>query len=380
MHSIFYKKKNVTLTITVALIFAIVFVSLNKTHEIESWYFKATISLLILSLVCIANWLWDLKIPDREKIQGNLKLNKFYEYIPPKKTPPPTVDASTRYQLERLCLKIKSLNRDNRLNLGQETYQLLLETLKNLTKEVSKEVHFPISNLHGFAASKSCICNNFYLGSQPTMAEFGSMLTFPDYKNLDQDMIIHKCLMWQESDLNRNIKIFTDNWHKRYYWNNHGGSHHMGFLCYQLQTQNKEWCPLVTLTEYQLDMDSLNLLEGKLSIFVCMHSNEVRHSIFDFETMYKLGINNISSRLGVHITPMKIRTSILKNEYQLIIIDHSKEFHDFSLNQVNWLVTNGFAACFKDFLKALMDHGTPKNDIYNNENRLHLPYPYDFDK
>ena len=73
------------------------------------------------------------------------------------------------------------------------------------------------------------------------MAELGELIN--DLKDLEGKSggdIVSACLAWSELRLHEGISLTTDNWHRRFYWSNAGGSHHMAVLCYELQRQEKE--------------------------------------------------------------------------------------------------------------------------------------------
>lgn len=290
---------------------------------------------------------------DLIKVESFLAIKSPSRFIPPSLTQTPTVDASTRYQIEKLASQFEFMFGRNGSRLVRENFEVIKTALSRLTSESTNTVRFPFSKLHGYTASKSQICNNYERGILPSMAALGAVLDFPKYRNLNSHQIIEDCKMWPEARFNNEINIFTDNWHKRYYWSNNGGSHHTAFLIHQLVSQGKEWNPTVNLTKHRLNIEALKSLEGKLSIFVCMHSQDIERSMYDQSLIYDLGIKQLEIKLGLGVLPLKLRSNLMGCRYQLFFIDHSRELSAFSLDQAFKLVKEKLAVPMDVFLKDL---------------------------
>jgi len=108
--------------------------------------------------------------------------------------------------------------------------------------------------------------------SSRSMAELGHMVDdLHDLNGKYGGERIAACKNWHHLHLAGGIKLITDSWHKRYYWENEGGSHHMAVLCHELTTQSKEWNPSVTVTEYTLNPALLSETKESLAFFVMPH-------------------------------------------------------------------------------------------------------------
>lgn len=290
---------------------------------------------------------------DLMMIEKFLAFKSPSKYIPPSKTQTPTVDASTRYQIEKLAIEFDiEFGRDMSV-LMRDNFELIKTALSRLTIESTTTVEFPFSKLDGYTASGSKICNNYERGILPSMAALGAVLEFPEYRNLTGQQIIEDCKKWPEAKFKEGITIFTDNWHKRYYWSNNGGSHHTAFLIHQLVSQGKEWNPTVNLTEHRLNIEALKSLEGKLSLFVCMHSEDIERDMIDQNLINDLGIERLAIKLGLGVLPLNLRNDLMGCRYQFFFIDHSREYSAFSLDQASTLVKNKLAVPIAEFLKDL---------------------------
>lgn len=130
----------------------------------------------------------------------------------------------------------------------------------------------------------------------------------------------------------------------------------MSVLCYQLQKQGREWTPVVEVHEEVLDVEPLNKLTSKISIFVVMNENGVYARLFN-SLPGRMQHGEIQKKLGV--TRVLIGSRWAANQYALIVVDHSREYSDLSLVRLNALVESGRAMRFKDFLLAWKGHGAP---------------------
>lgn len=308
-----------------------------------------------------AQWLWDLLkwmvMSERQKVASRLKVVNLQPFIHPHDSPAPTVDIDTRCRLER----IRDIKLDGyHWGLSNEARSLVIEAFNSTVRERKYTTTFPMSQLHGFTASKSSMSTNRKRASQLTMADMGALVDdLRDLKGLEGSRIIDACMAWSELRLNQGIRLYTDNWHRRFYWGNSGGSHHMAVLCYQLQVQQREWRPDVEIREEVLDTLPLQQLAGKVSVFVVMHDH-LRHGAIFERLPEAMQYGDIQKKLGV--TRVHFGSPWAASAYQLVLVDHSREYSDLSLERLKALVDSGQAMRLVDFLSAWMGHGAPNKD------------------
>lgn len=306
---------------------------------------------LVRSLLTPFKWMF---MSERQLVDSLLTVSEIKPFAHPAASPLPTVDITTRYPLESI--------RDIKLNgyylgLSNDARSLVLEAFRSVVRERVYAATFPMSQLHGFKASKSTMSVNRNRVLQVTMAGMGALVDdLDDLKGLSGPRIIDACMAWKELRINQGIRLYTDNWHRRFYWGNEGGSHHMSVLCYQLQKQGREWTPVVEVHEEVLDVESLNKLTSKISIFVVMNENGVYGRLFN-SLPRRMQQGEIQKKLGV--TRVLIGSRWAANQYALIVVDHSREYSDLSLVRLNVLVESGRAMRFQDFLTAWKGHGAP---------------------
>jgi hypothetical protein len=306
---------------------------------------------LVRSLLTPFKWMF---MSERQLVDSLLTVSEIKPFSHPAASPLPTVDITTRYPLESI--------RDIKLNgyypgLSNDARSLVLEAFRSVVRERVYAATFPMSQLHGFKASKSTMSENRNRVLQVTMAGMGALVDdLDDLKGLSGPRIIDACMAWKELRINQGIRLYTDNWHRRFYWGNEGGSHHMSVLCYQLQKQGREWTPVVEVYEEVLDVEPLNKLTSKISIFVVMNENGVYGRLFN-SLPGRMQQGEIQKKLGV--TRVLIGSRWAANQYALIVVDHSREYSDLSLVRLNVLVESGRAMRFQDFLMAWKGHGAP---------------------
>lgn len=238
------------------------------------------------------------------------------------------------------------------LSAGNE--DLVKNTIKNLISVKKYRALFSMADLHGFTASKTSMYTNYIRASQPTMAAMGSLINdLPDLEGKSGIEIIESCMAWDELRLSQGVRLITDNWHKRFYWSNSGGSHHMAVLCYELKRQDRNWLEEVEILEYAMNIASLACLKNRVSIFVAMHDEYQYGYRSIFEDKEEIWQNEtIRKELGVSFLLPAYYPAILGN-YILILIDHSKAYSEIVFDQLKHLANNQQKIMwFDDFLKA----------------------------
>lgn len=286
-------------------------------------------------------------------------LGELKPIVHPRHVPIPTVDHGTRCYLELF----RHFTLDGYLpGLSRENQDLVQGALNGLIVTETYAARFPMEYLHGFTASKSSMSNNKTRGSRPTMAAMGMLVDdLRDLEGKSGDAIIEACKSWPELRLRSGIRLNTDSWHKRYYWSNSGGSHHMAVLCHELQKQNKSWVPLVEIREHKLELSSLNRLEGKISIFVVMREeHQGGHDQIFMPMPRDLRCDAVRQSLGVSI-PISIYYQRPFSDYHFVIIDHSRQYADIATHLLQIAVLEGLAMNFQDFLEAWI--AEPLNDL-----------------
>lgn len=301
---------------------------------------------------------WWIK-SEQSKLEISLSLAVLKPMIHPRSLPQPTVDYGTRAFLELF----RHFTIDGYLpGLSKSHHTLVQSALNGL---ISTEVFtgsFPMEHLHGFTASKSSMSNNRTRGSQPSMADMGKLVDdLRDLEGKTGDSIIEACKSWPELRLKQGIRLSTDSWHKRYYWSNSGGSHHMAVLCHELLRQNKSWTPTVEIREHKLNLSSLKSLEGKVTIFVVMRGENFEGIDQVFLPLPPdLRCEEVRQALGVSV-PISPYLQMPFSDYQFVIIDHSRQYADIALTVLQDAITKGLALTFEDFLKGWLS--APLNDL-----------------
>ncbi len=291
---------------------------------------------------------------ERQRVASSLKIIDLKPFKHPRVTPVPTVNLATRMRLEIL----RSIKLDGfHIGLSDEARSLLLSVFSEVVRERVYKAAFPMSHLHGFSASKCTMSTNRERVSQLSMADMGALVDdLPDLEGLEGGEIIDACLAWPELRLHHGIRLYTDNWHKRFYWGNSGGSHHMAVLCYELQKQHREWRPEVEIHEEILDVLPLQRLSNKVSVFVVMDDNRYRNIFAPLPG----SLGQAQQKLGIRM--QYLGTPWETGGYQLVIIDHSREYSDLCHEQLSSLADAGFAMRLRDFLLAWKGHGAPDWD------------------
>lgn len=289
-------------------------------------------------------------VPEQQKVIQSLRIRQLPTFIHPHKLSPPTVYFETRCFLEFF----RQYRCDGyQPGLSNDGQLLVEQALNGLVSERSYTTIFPMASLHGFMSSKSTMSSNRMRVSQSTMADMGRLVDdLRDLEGKAGDEIIAACKAWGELRLDQGIRLVTDNWHRRYYWRNVGGSHHMAVLCYELQRQGKAWEPEVEICEYNLDTGSLDRLRGKVSIFVVMRDDSLLGYDQVFEPLPSdLRYEGLRKSLGVAI-PIPNYLKLPFNTYQLVLVDHSRQYAEIVLERLNGAVDAGVAMRFEDFVRA----------------------------
>jgi hypothetical protein len=291
---------------------------------------------------------------EREKINSCLKVVDLNPFIHPHDSPVPTVDNGTRCRLER----IRDVELDRcYVGLSSEARSMAIAAFELTVRQRKYTAEFPMSQLHGFSNSKSNMSNKPIRVSQRTIADMGGLIhDLPDLKGLKGSEIIDACMNWRELRLYKGIRLYTDNWHRRFYWANDGGSHHMAVLCYQLQEQQQEWWVDADIYEEVLDTSPLQQLAGKVSVFVVMQDDR-RHKVIFERLPEALQNGDIQKKLGV--TRVHFGSPLAASDYNLVLVDHSQEYSDLSIERLEALVGSGQAMPLVDFLLAWYGHGAP---------------------
>lgn len=210
---------------------------------------------------------------------------------PPRIPQAPTVCKDSRFSLENI------------LNLNRETYTQglstrvlshLLEELPNFAKLEAYEIAFPMSKLDGFAGSKANMITRPERASQASMVNFGRLVDdLTVTQGVSDEIAIERCRDHGQIRLERGVELHYDDWHRRYYWSNSGGSHHMGRLCYLLAKNGLEWHINATVNHWVLDWSALERLSNEAVIFVTGAPKNLYAS-----TVAMKGRRNFSDELG----------------------------------------------------------------------------------
>ncbi|MFA0809337.1 DUF6685 family protein [Microbulbifer epialgicus] len=292
---------------------------------------------------------WLLK-SEGQQLKEKLQLRPLKPFIHPHRTQLPTVDYETRCFLEQF----RNFELDGYLpGLSKENWTLTQTALNKLISSRSYRTEFPMAFLHGCMASKSNMSTNPDRASQNSMAAMGRLVNdLRDLEGKNGEDVIKACMAWRELRLSQGIRLVTDNWHKRFYWANSGGSHHMAVLCHELLEQNRSWDPEVEICEYSLNLGCLDKLTNHVSIIVVMRDEELFGGDQIFQRLPKtLSHEDIRVGLGVSV-PMPSHYRSPFRDYQMVLVDHSQRHSDLAWAHLKDAVDNGVALHFKDFLTA----------------------------
>lgn len=298
----------------------------------------------------IAQIFLPLLIGEKRTIDLQLELTELEAFIHPRSLPMPTVDYESRCRLE----DFRSINLDCYLpGLSANGNALLSEVFSSLVTENQYSTKYSMQGLHGFTASKTSMHNNPKRASQPSMAKMGALID--DLEKLKGKVgpeIIQACLQHSELRLKSGIRLLTDNWHRRFYWSNSGGSHHMAVLCYQLERQGREWIADVDVTEQVLNLDGLESIDSRLSIFVGVANPKIRYAKYLFKRSENHVItNNSFPKLGISLILSPSLSGLLKH-YHFIVVDHTMPYSSISLSRCHRAVELGQLVTFRDFLQS----------------------------
>lgn len=315
------------------------------------------------SLWCYQGIKWGL-MDERKKVETSFALKPLQkDFKHPDTISTPTVEHSTRYALEALQGFGIPLTHTG---LSKPAALLVTDVLRTLVVTKKRTAEFEISKLHGFCASKSDTYNHPRRASQLSMAAMGREVNdLRKLKGLEGQSVIDECLAHNRNRISKGLALETDNWHKRYYWNNGGGSHHMSRLCYELQRQNKKMFLPVTIKEHCLDTICLGSLIGKVSIFVISRKNKSLTDVL-MQLPNSIRTNRVIDELGLYVdhNTYNLDKPFYKN-YKLVFVDHSKEYSDISYQLLLKMVYGGEGMLFIDFMNAFfsLDHQVSEPDI-----------------
>lgn len=288
--------------------------------------------------------IWNL-LSERAQLEIELRL-AGHPLLHPSEVPTPTILEDTRCELERL----RDVEFSGYLPGLSENVRVLVErSLKALVKDRLYTATFPMATLHGCSASKARYRPD--RAGCDTMAELGELIN--DLKDLEGKSggdIVSACLAWSELRLHEGISLTTDNWHRRFYWSNAGGSHHMAVLCYELQRQEKQWQPEVEIKEFSLNVEALEPINNVASLFVITPKPGSYGLDRVFKPLnYRQAFSELHSRLGVELLSLGAGQGIL-SRYDLVVVDHSKKYASLSLKRLSEAVAAGYAITFEEFL------------------------------
>lgn len=301
---------------------------------------------------CLRWLIWNL-LSERTRLGSELRLTG-QPLLHPFEVPAPTVLEETRCELERL----RNIALSGYLpGLSENVRSVVESTLRSVVTEKSYATTFPMASLHGCSSSKAKHRSDRAACS--SMAELGALIDdLRDLKGKSGGEVVSACLEWPELRLDEGVRLTTDDWHKRFYWSNSGGSHHMAVLCYELQRQDKQWCPKVEIKEFSLNVSALKRVTDVASLFIITPKPRSYGLDRLFQPLgHHVYSSELRSRLGVELLPLEVGQGIL-SRYDLVVIDHSKKYASLSLKRLSEAVEAGYAMTFQDFLASWAEADT----------------------
>lgn len=263
--------------------------------------------------------------------------------------PTPTVNSDSRCQFNEL--RAFTFTNHSSYCMARSVRAKVETVIRCIVTEKITVKPFPMATLSGCSASKSFMSfGKTYDRRRETrsMAEFGSLIDdLPRLDGLVGRQIIDKCMTHSDLRLDQGIRVFSDNWHHRTYWQNAGGSHHMAVLCHELLKQGVDWSPQVTFTEYTLDASILNKISDDASLFIISKGVDAWPLLSGLPELRKM---DFAERMG--ITHQELR-GVFDN-YELVVLDHSAEWSDVALQAFAQLEREGKMIAFSDFLNQLV--------------------------
>lgn len=298
-------------------------------------------------------------LPERQRLMLELRVTAP-PFRPPTEVAQPNVRAESRTDLKALSHGYLS---GDVWVLSPRAKDRAQKVLRSLVQEREYQTQFPMSLLHGCTASRSNMHNRPDRIAQDSMAEMGSRVD--DLRDLGDRIgieAIEACLNWDELRLHDGIELLTDNWHKRFYWCNKGGSHHMAVLCRELQAEGKEWYPPVTVREQLLDLEALRGLGDSMSMYMVMKTpNEIGLGHVFGSLDYRQGNTTLRERLGVSAPQVDVISGVI-GAYQLVIVDHGRPYASIARSKLDQAVRDGRAMPLRQFLESTID---PKKRLHN---------------
>lgn len=304
----------------------------------------------MLSAAGIAKRLQRALVPERVQLKSHLRVR---ELAPLQLTPAQaTVEYSSRWALEHFqWIQI----REAMPSLSCGAIDCIHETFRDLVQVRHYNLRYPMARLHGFFHSKSDQQSRPRRVACRSMAEMGAMVNdLYDLKGLEGPQIIEKCRTWYELRLHHGIHLYTDTWHRRFYWSNSGGSHHMAVLCHQLAEQQVDWSPEVKITEYDVDLSKLARLQSKgINAYVIMYNRKLLGARNLFVLPKHLKHRVVVAELGVAVPDLWFpRTPF--NTYQFVFLDQSRRYSEFVLPLMEKQVAQGRAMPIETFFSQML--------------------------
>ena len=124
---------------------------------------------------------------------------------------------------------------------------------------------FDLAQLDGMAGGK-LLNDSAVIRQATTLSEAGRRLVFPESEGLPIQQAIDTCLAWPELRLEQ-INLLSDDWHRRVYWQNPGGGHHMAKLCQLLKENQMSHTVEVNMLRYRRYPHVVSGISGA-SVFV----------------------------------------------------------------------------------------------------------------
>jgi hypothetical protein len=272
--------------------------------------------------------------PEKLRIRADLKLNPLKLFKHPIDVATPRVFFSSRAKFEDI-VKGQGYNSEPHIN----------QFLDNLITITLGTTNLNLRVLDGVVASKSAATPRFYKlrSGAKNMAEFGGLIEdLSGLEGLSGQDLIHKCLNWPQIRFNQGVNLISDSWHKRTYWDNSGGSHHMGKACYELENQNIDFFVKCSSRHYSFNRKSVDQAESKLGIYVIHHTTQ---RLFESNDYFSL-----SQLLGITLVRLGDSDGML-GFYEFVFIDRAAKHSDLSIEVMEMLCGEGRAMGIREFIE-----------------------------
>lgn len=304
----------------------------------------------MLSVAGIATNLQRVLVPEKIQLKSQLRVRELAQLN--LTTAQATVEYSSRWALEQFQW---AHIREAMPSLSRGAVTCIHETFREIVQVRHYNLYYPMARLHGFFNSKSDQQSRPQRVACTSMAEMGAMVNdLKDLKGLEGPQLIEKCKTWYELRLHQGIHLYTDTWHRRFYWNNSGGSHHMAVLCHQLAEQKVDWSPEVKVTEYDVDLTRLARLQSRgISAYVIKYNRKLlgAHNLFVIPKHLKH--RTVVAGLGVAVPDLWV-PSFPFNTYQFVFIDQSRRYSQLVLPLMEHQVGQGKAMPIEKFFSQML--------------------------